>query len=261
MSRLTITAVALLSSGALTAAFAQAQVVQEGAVRVSASAKIQPKLLPRQGTMPISAHFAGRITSTNATSPPRLESLQIAINRNGRVDTTGLPLCDSDQIGTASTTRALAACRGALVGGGKFFVDVDLPGQEPYPAIGRLLVFNGVFQGRPALLGHIYSARPFATSFVVPFVIRRIRRGNFGTELTAHFPESFGRWGNVTGLEMKLSRRYSYGGSRRSVVSASCPAPKELGSAVFTLARTSFGFTGGPSISVDQIGTCKARGK
>jgi hypothetical protein len=254
-------AIALFAVGTVAAAFAQAEVVQKGSVRVSASAELAPQRLPRHGRLPISVSFAGRISTTNATEPPRLESLQIAINRNGILNTHGLPDCPAEKISTASSTRALGACRKALVGQGRFLVDVHLAGQEPYPTVGRLLVFNGRRGGRPALLGHIYSARPFATSFVIPFLIRTIGRGTYGTELSAQFPPSFGHWGSVTGLEMKLSRRYSYRGSRRSFASAGCPLPDGLPSASFRLARTRFGFAGGTSVSVNQVATCKARGR
>lgn len=255
-------AIVLLAAGVLAAAFAQAQVVQQGSVRVKVSAKIQPQRLPRHGRAPISVDFAGRIAATNATEAPRLETLQIAINRNGLLDARGLPVCNADEIGTASSTRALTTCRKALVGQGKFLVDVNLAGQEPYPTVGRLLIFNSMLHGQPALLGHIYSARPFATSFVVPFAIRKFGHGRYGTELNARFPAAFGRWGSITGLQMKLSRRYRYRGARRSFVTAGCPAPKGFSNApAFALARIRFGFIGGPNLSVEETGSCKASGK
>ncbi|HUC08641.1 MAG TPA: NHL repeat-containing protein [Solirubrobacterales bacterium] len=249
---------AAMSAGAV---FARGQVVQKGAVRVSVLAKLEPKRLPRHGKGPVSVNFTGRVSSTNAEPPPTLKSLRIAINRNGEMDTRGLPVCDAERIGTASSRRALTTCREALVGKGKFSADVYLTGQEPYPEEGQLLLFNGMLGGRPAVLGHIYSARPFATSFVIPFAVRKLAHGRFGTELIAQFPQSLASWGNVTGLEMKLSRRYSYRGVRHSFLSAGCPAPRGFPSAAFTLARASFGFAGGTNISVNEPGSCRATGK
>jgi len=260
-SRVVVAAIAVLVVGALAAAFAQAQVVQQGAVRVSVSAKIAPQRLPRHGKDPISVHFAGHISATKDGEPPNLTSLRIALNRNGVLDTRGLPTCNVAKIGTASSNRALTICRKALVGQGKFTADTYLAGGEPYPAVGRLLLFNGVLHGRPAVFGHIYSAQPFATSFIIPFTVRESAHGRYGTELTADFPQSLSSWGNVTGIEMKLSRRYSYRGERHSFLSAGCPAPKGFSGAVYPLAQASFGFAVGPSITVDQTGVCKATGK
>lgn len=59
---------------------------------------------------------------------------------------------------------------------------------------------------------------------------------------------------------MRLDRRYSAGGKRRSYLSAGCPAPKGLTTGPFPLARTSFGFAGGPTLRGTLTRTCKAVG-
>jgi hypothetical protein len=251
----------LLLIGLLTlagAGLARAETVQSGDVRLAVSAKLEPSRLPRSGTSPIAVSFAGHLSTTNGTTPPRLESFQIDINRYGKLDLEGLSVCNSELIMSASSSRALAACRPALVGTGKFSANVQLAGQEPYPAEGRLLVFNGRVHGRPVLLGHIYSAHPFATSFVIPFSIKTIAHGQYGTQLTAVLPASMRGWGTLTGIEMKLSRRYHYHGAAHSFLSAGCPAPKGFPSAVFPLARTSFQFAGGKGLGTTLNRTCKA---
>ncbi|MET0305167.1 MAG: hypothetical protein ABW196_02935 [Solirubrobacterales bacterium] len=237
---------------------ASADVSQKGTLRVSFSGKLSPKRLPRIGTAPIAVSVGGRIETTDGTPAPQLRTLRIELNRHGRLDTRGLPVCPARQIHPASTARALAACRDALVGRGSFSVDVVLAGQEPYPTKGRLLVFNGEHKGRPALLGQIYSARPFATSFVIPFAIARAKRGQYGVALTASLPAALGSWGHVTGLQVRLSRRYAHGGSKHSFLSAGCPAPKGFPGALFPLARTTFGFAGGRKLVSSLTESCKA---
>jgi hypothetical protein len=239
-------------------ALAGAEVTQSGNLRLSVTAKLQPNRLPRLGESPVSVAFDGQITTPDGAMPPQLESFQIAINRNGHLDSEGLPVCNPELIMSASSSRALAACRSSLVGQGQFSANVQLEGQEPYAATGRLLVFNGRRGGKPVLYGHIYSPHPFATSFVIPFAIRELPKGRFGTQLTAEMPASMAGWGTVTGIEMKLFRRYSYGGVQRSFLSAGCPAPKGFPSAVFPLARTSFQFAGGKSLGMTLNRTCKA---
>ena len=253
---------ALLSLAALisTAAFARAEIVQKGTLRVTVSGKLAPTRLPRTGTAPIAVTVGGVVTTTDETLPPQLKRIRIELNRHGSLETTGLPECKVAQIQPASTARALRACRRALVGKGSFSVDVVLAGQEPYPTTGTLLIFNGKYRGKPALLGQIYSAHPFSNSFVIPFVIASRRHGRYGLVLTATLPRALTSWGHVTGLHMRLARRYSYRGHRRSLISAGCPAPKGFPGAVFTLARTTFSFAGGTRIGSSLTRSCKVRG-
>ena len=236
-------------------------VVRKGTLQVKVSGGIAPRRLPREGTAPVSVSVVGEISTTDQSPPPELRKLEIDLNRHGGLETKGLPLCHIDEIHPASTQRALSACKASLVGTGSFSVDVVLAGQEPYPTTGRLLLFNGVFKRKHALLGQIYSAHPFATSFVIPFEITEKRKGRYGLALTAKLPQALISWGRVTGLSMKLQRRYSWGGKRRSFAEAGCPAPKGFGAALFTLARTTFSFAGHKRITQTLTGHCGVRGR
>lgn len=252
------------SVGAATASTAPrattSEVVQKGNLRVNTTGKLAPNRLPRRGTAPIEVSVGGKFTTTDETLPPQLKGMRIELNRHGRLETTGLPECRVGQIHPASTRRALKACRSALVGRGSFEVEVVLAGQEPYPTKGRLLVFNGKYRGKPALLGQIYSAKPFTTSFVIPFVISKRKRGKYGLVLNAVVPPALTSWGHITGLNLNLKRRYGFKGRQRSVVSAGCPAPKGFPGALFSLARTTFRFVGGTQVTSGLTRSCKVRG-
>jgi hypothetical protein len=237
----------------------RAEQIQKGNLRVAVSGHLSPKHLPRTGAAPIAVTVRGGIATLDGSLPPQLQTLRIELNTHGHLETRGLPECRIGQIQPASTARALNACRPALVGRGTFSVDAVLGGQEPYPTNGHLLIFNGTYQGRPALLGQIYSPHPFANSFVIPFRVSRLKRGRYGVALTARLPRAFTSWGFVTGLEMRLSRRYSYRGHRQSFISAGCPAPKGFPSAVFPLARITFAFADGTELSLPLIGDCRVR--
>jgi hypothetical protein len=229
----------------LGAGLARAEIEQKGNLRVAVSGKLVPHSLPRTGMAPVSVSVSGQISTTDETEPPHLRKLTIEINHHGQLDSTGLPICEIDKIQPASNGRALAGCRKSLVGEGKFVGTLALPGQEaPYPIAGRLLVFNGKKHGKPVLLGHIFTPKPFPTSFVLTFEISSQRHGPFGTTLTANITKALGNKRNLTGLEMKLSRRYSYRGVSRSYISAGCPAPKGVHAVSFPFARTSFAFAG-----------------
>jgi DNA-binding beta-propeller fold protein YncE len=255
---------ALASAGppapARAAAATSSEIAQKGTLRVSVSAAMTPHSLPRTGSAPIAVSIAGAISTTDETEPPRLKGIRIELNRHGHLDATGIPTCPYDRIQPASSARALSACRSALVGKGHFQANIGLSGQAPYPTEGKLLVFNGARHGKPVLYGQIYSPHPFATSFVIVFAVSRISHGAFGTALVASLPKALGSWGYLTGIEMRLSRRYSFKGNRRSFLSAGCPAPRGFTKAVFPLARTGFSFAGRPSLETNVSDICLSRG-
>jgi hypothetical protein len=95
---------------------------------------------------------------------------------------------------------------------------------------------------------------------VITFKIAQRAHGSFGTVLSASLPEALGNWGYVTGIEMRLSQRYSYGGKRRSYLSAGCPAPKGFGKVEFPLIKASFVFDGGRKLNSTLNRTCRAKG-
>jgi hypothetical protein len=243
-----------------TSALASAEVFQRHNLRVVVTGGLSPQRLPRAGFAPIGVSVGGEISTTDKSPAPSLKTLQIELNRNGRLDYAGLPVCPYDAIQPASSSRALNACRSALVGQGSFGAEIVLSGQDPYPIKGKMLAFNGRSGGRPVLFGHIYAPRPFATSFVIVFAIKQLGKGTYGTTLTAHLPNALGSWGKLTGIELNLSRQYSYRGRHHSYLAAGCPAPVGFPGAVFPFARATFGFPGGRTVSGTLTRSCKVRG-
>jgi hypothetical protein len=231
-----------------------------GNLALSVQATLSPKKLPRETSAPIAVSVGWQIQSTDpALKPPSLKSVKIEINRAGILDPTGLPDCPYPQIQPASTQRALANCRPSLVGQGSFSALVGLEGQESYVSRGKMLVFNGTRGGKAVLYGQIYTNYPFAASFVIVFRLSKEQKGTYATTLTATLPANLRAWGNLTEVNMRLARNYSYKGQKRSFLSAGCPAPKGFGAAPFPLARTSFTFNGAPQVSQVLSETCKVR--
>jgi hypothetical protein len=255
-----------LSPSPLSAASASAptatssELAQRGTLRVAVDGRLSPSRLPRKGTAPIAVSVSGRISTTDASPPPQLKSIRIELNRHGQLDYEGLPTCRYSQIQPASSARALAACRGALVGKGSFEANIVLSGQEPYATEGRLLVFNGEKGGKPVLYGQIYAPRPFATSFVIVFTISKIAKGTYGTALSADLPKALGSWGYVTAIQMRLARRFRHERQSHSYISAGCPAPEGFSRVSFPLARTSFRFQGAGQVSSVLSRECGVRG-
>jgi hypothetical protein len=251
----------LTATLALTAT-AVAAVVQKDNLRVSVEGKLSPKKLPRKGAAPVAVSVGWDISTADESTAPKLKGLKVEINRHGRLDYRGLPSCPYPRIQPASTKRALSNCRSSLVGRGSFSAEIALKGQEgeSYETGGSLLLFKGEVKRKPVLYGQIYSPRPFATSFVIVFKLTEKRKGTYGTVLSATLPKALRGWGNLTAIQMRLSRRYSYRGKRHSFLSAGCPAPKGFRVASFKLARASFAFNGGAKLSSTVSGSCRARG-
>ena len=240
------------------AAMAAAEVTQRNGLRVTFDGKMTPQKLPRTGSAPIAVAVGGTMESIDGSLPPQLRRITIGINRNGLIDSTGLPVCEMHQIQPATTRNALQTCGPSIVGEGHFSAKILLPEQSPFPSEGKIFAFNGTYKGQPAILAHVYGTEPAPTSVTLPFQILR-SKGTFGTTLTASLPRVTNKWGYVTGLEMTLQRRYSYRGKRRSFISAACPAPAGFPGAVFPLARASYDFAGEQPISSTLVRTCKVR--
>lgn len=255
-ARLAICAVVLLASGACVA---HAVVVQRDGIRVSLLSQVQPYKLPRIQPAPIAILNSGHVSAVDGGVPDQLLGLAIKVNRHALLRTRGLPRCRIAELSSSSTERALTTCRESLVGSGRFWAHIVLPEQGSYPTQGRLLVFNGRRGDRPALLAHIYTDNPFPTSFVIPFAMRRLAAGTYGTEFVAALPQALGEWGYVDRIKLTLKREFNRQGRRLSYFNAACPAPPGVERVGFNLAHANFSFSGGRTIGVQVSKACGVR--
>jgi hypothetical protein len=239
------------------ASLAAAETIQKGSLRIAFDGEITPAKLPRKGMGPVRVAVDTKISSTNGKAPAQLTRIAIAINRHGRIDPTGLPVCEIDDIQPATTAKALEACRGSLVGEGHFAAEVTLSRQAAFPSEGKMFAFNGSYKGRPAILAHVYGTDPVPTSFTMPFVISQAK-GTFATTLTATLPEADNNI--VTAIDLNLSRTFTYRGEKRSYATAGCPAPKGFPGATFPFAKASYTFADGRKLSSTLMRSCRARG-
>jgi hypothetical protein len=241
------------------AAGAHGEVVTEGGLLLKLTGGISPDALPRQSLAPISVGLDGTVKTFSGEGPPPLRQIEIAINRGGRLDARGLPVCSPDEIQPSSTAQARETCGSALVGEGTFDAAVAFPEQSAFPSHGRVLAFNSVIDGREAILAHVYGHQPTSTSRVIVFRIRRTP-GTYGTVLTAAVPESLDQWGHLTHFSLDLHRNFTYRGRRHSYLSASCPAPQGFPGATFPFAHAALEFADGRTIATTLTRSCHVRG-
>ena len=145
-----------------------------------------------------------------------------------------------------------------MVGTGGMVARTDLPDQSTAVVRGEIVLFNGVVNGRPAILGHIYQTEPAAETRIVIFHIRRTG-GTFGTVISAHLPRSLNRNGYLKTIFLQLQRSYVFRGHSQSYLSASCPAPPGFPGAAFPFARASMTFDGGRTLTSVLTRSCKVR--
>lgn len=232
-----------------------AETVPRGTLRVSFSGSLKPKKLPRRGAAPISVELGGKIFTTDGSDPPGLSRIEIAVNRQGRLDPTARPACRLEEIQPATTAYARRVCAAARVGEGSFSASVAIPEQAPYPSRGTVTAFNGVEDGRPVIYLHIFGTEPVPTSFTLPLRIGR-GTGAFGTVLRGSLPSVDARVAFVTGIALRLDGGRA---GRPPYLAAGCPAPKGFTLVAFPLARAAFSFHGGQVLSSTLVRTCRTK--
>jgi hypothetical protein len=216
-----------------------------GVLCVGDNGGLSPTRLPRHGSAPATARIIGDISTRDGSHPPALQQIEADIDRTIRVDAVGIPTCSAGQLQASSSATAKRVCGDALIGSGSAEVEVAFPEQQPFRATGPLLLFNnGVHGGTTSVLLHAYVAVPAPTAIVVKAKVTRIHRGRFGLHLEAHIPKIAGGAGSATAFELKIGRRYTYKGRRKSFLSASCPTGswETKGNVLFS-DRTRIGFS------------------
>jgi hypothetical protein len=237
---------------------ASAELVAKGNLFINFDGGIMPKALPRNKLAPIAVRIEGTVRTPKGSIPPAVRRIQVALNREGHLETRGLPVCRRRQIALTSPEEALAACGPSLIGGGGFTGRMTLPGQPTTTFPGQILLFNSRINGHPAALAHISQTQPIALNRIVVFHIRHTS-GTFGTVITGNLPPSLNRNGYLKSIFLQLQRRYVFHGQQRSYLSASCAAPPGFTTAVFPFAHASMSFSDGRTLSATMTRTCRVR--
>jgi hypothetical protein len=241
-------------------ALAQAEIAKSGDVTVSFHGDISPQKLPRTGTAPVAVQMGAKIKGTDPADPPVLDRIILAINSHGVIQSKGLAKCSLSKLGSVSSSEAKRACGDALVGHGNVTSRVTLPGQGAFASNGPLLAFNGKYKGKAAIFAQVATGAPLPLTYVIVFELSKTK-GTFGTRLSATLPPIASEYGYISAFDMSLSRRYTSNGKQLSYASAGCPAPPGANLASFSLAKASYEFAGGRSLTQTLVRECKVRGK
>ncbi|HEX5608507.1 MAG TPA: hypothetical protein VFX45_00275 [Solirubrobacterales bacterium] len=195
--------------------------LQVGSTVLNFDARVTPKTLTKTTTQPAAIRVSGRVSTTDGSTPAALTKILVRSDQDVSLETEGLPACKLTRIQSTNSREAAKACRRSLLGRGTMATTVAFPGAAPISVQGRLLIFNGARKHRPPLLlAHMYAQSPSPTAIVTPVRIRRVSRN--GLSAIAAVPRIAGGAGFLTSFDVKISKKYSFRGERRSVISASC---------------------------------------
>jgi hypothetical protein len=217
----------LLAAGALIccvlfAGAANAALVRVGNLVLTADGGFKPSTLPRGSFAPISFDGEANLRAVDGSIPPALQQLVLDFDRDGRLSTAGLPVCQPSSLEEATTQEARDRCPGAIVGTGRVRVAIGGYGPRPFVVGSPLTFFNWPrMAGKPTVILHARITAPVVQSFAITIPIEK-RPGPYRYRATVDLPPIAGGYGSLTHLDASIGKRYRSGGKERSYVSARC---------------------------------------
>jgi hypothetical protein len=209
--------VALLASWA---GGANAALIKVGNLVLKADGGFHPTALPRSHYAPIDFQAHADLINTEGGAPTPLEELVLDFDRNGKLETKGLPVCPPARIAHATTGQARKLCASSIVGTGHvgaifFFEGVAVKARV------KASLFNGPRKnGNPTLIGHAYTTIPHPRTYVVVIPIER-RSGAYAYRATFEVPKIAAE-GVLTHIDGRIGKRYLHHGKKESYASAKC---------------------------------------
>ncbi|MET0558701.1 MAG: hypothetical protein ABW065_08530 [Solirubrobacterales bacterium] len=215
--------VALGLLGLAIAGAAQALKIEIGKTVVSATATVEPRALPAKANAPVSVSSVTRIGTTDGSTPSTLKELVFQFDRNGAVETKGLPTCTMAKLAETTVQEARKRCAGAIVGEGTGKAVVTLPGGGPQRISSPLTLFNAPPQGgQPSLIVHAYETVPAPKAVLVPFTVERIHKGRYGYQVKIPVPPIAAGFGSATLAEATIGKTWKRGGKTVGYANARC---------------------------------------
>jgi hypothetical protein len=222
---LTLGLSALLVLAVAAVAMAKFDVFRAGDLVLKADGGVKPKALPKKKLAPVTVHVAGEIATNDGTHPSAFREATIDFDKNGTINTTGLPVCKGSQLTARTTAAAKKACGTAtIVGSGKGVIEIAFPEQSPIDIHAPITVFNGGTKGgKTTLFIHTYISVPVPSAVVTTVTIKKVHAGRYGLRTVSKIPVIAGGSGSVLSFNIDFGKKYTYKGKKRSYIMAKCP--------------------------------------
>jgi hypothetical protein len=215
----------MLALAGATVAAATSTTVRAGNLVVTFGSNVAPKKLPRRQPAPIALSVSGKIRTTDGTHPSAFREAIADIDRNGSIDTRGIPVCKGGQLQARDTKAAKRVCGRALVGNGSAHVDIAFPEQPSIKVASPLLIFNGGTRGgKTTLYVHSFITVPVPAAIVTTITIKKIHKGRFGYHMVARVPVIVGGSGSALDFKFTIKKKFfRFKRRKHSLLSAKCP--------------------------------------
>jgi hypothetical protein len=242
-----------LSIALAAAGVAVGERVQAGNIIVDVDGGFTPSKLPKKTPAPITLKASADISTADGTVPPPLQQLVLNFDRNGSVQTKGLPVCTPAKLENTTSPVARKKCKSSIVGTGTASALIAFPDQPALPASSPLTIFNGPkMGGNPSVVIHAYLTIPAPTTFVIPSPITR-GKGRYRYRVVSNIPPIAGGYGSLTHFDFKIHKIWKVKGKRVSYASAHCSDGRLQASGEFT-------FGDGTVMSGSVFRPCKSTG-
>lgn len=222
---LTLGLSALLVFGLAAVAIAKFDVFRAGDLILKADGGVSPKALPKSKFAPVTVHVSGQISSSDGTHPSAFREATIDFDKNGTINTTGLPTCKGSQLTARDTTAAKKACgTDTIVGSGSGKIEIAFPESNPININAPITVFNGGTKGgKTTLFIHTFITVPVPSAVVTTVTIKKIHEGRYGLRTVSKVPVIAGGSGSVLAFDINFGKKYTYKGKKLSYIMAKCP--------------------------------------
>jgi hypothetical protein len=218
----------------------------------SIDSQIRPKKLSKTKFTPGTLEVTTLTTSTTDPSgvpSPAIHAV-IDFDRNARLYTKGLPTCDAAKLQSQSTEVAEQVCGKAKIGTGHAIA--YLRSSKVYEVPQTVTAFNGVPKGgKPVVLLHTYGTTPLQVSLVLEGTVSNYNKEGYGPRLDLNVPLLAGGTGALKEFNVKIDKKWSFKGEKRSFISAKCTGSKKL------KARGTFTYRDGEALTAYSKQSCK----
>jgi hypothetical protein len=201
---------------------ANAALVKVGNLVLTADGGYTPRTLPRTTFAPIDFSGHADLKAVDGGVPPALQQVVLDFDRDGRLSTGGLPICQPSLLEEATPAEARSRCAKAIVGTGHVRALITREAAVPILASSPITLFNGPRQeGHPTIILHARITAPATQTFVITIPIEK-RGGLYRDRATVDVPPIAAGRGSLIHLDVKVGKRYRYRGSERSYTAGRC---------------------------------------
>jgi hypothetical protein len=220
---------ALIVAASALAHSGHTHVVRVGNLVLRENGGLSPTRLPKHKQAPIKANLSASVATVDGSHLPTAREVIIDIDKNIHLDARGLPVCRGRQLEARNTNAARQVCGGAIVGEGSGRAEIAFPEQKPIMVSSPLTMFNGgVKGGKTTIFIHAFITVPVPAAIVTTVKITPVRRGHYGIHTVSTIPMIAGGAGSVTEFKLRIDRKFTYKGKKKSFLTASCPTGRHV---------------------------------